>query len=201
MTALALFRPVLLAALLAGLGAGAVTWAVRQVTVVPLILEAEVQEQATHAGQQHDAEEAWHPGEGTQRILFTLITDLLAAFAFALLLGAIIQVTGAPMDWRRGVAWGLAGFITFSLGPALSLPPELPGTESAALHARQIWWAATVLLTGIGLLLARFAPHPAWYAAAALAVLLPHVIGAPHPVSHGHTPPGSAVITSSRQMP
>lgn len=190
MTALTLFRQVFLAALIAGLCAGGVTWAVRQVTITPLILQAELHERAAHKDTAHARDdEGWHPRDGLERASYTLVTDLLAALAFALLLASVIQITGVEMGWWRGVAWGLGGFVVFSLAPAISLPPELPGMESAALPARQAWWAATVVLTAAGLLIARFARHPGWYIAAIAALALPHLIGAPLPASHGHAPP------------
>jgi len=193
MTALTLFRQIFLAAMIAGLCAGGATWAVRQITITPLILKAEEFEEAASKNAPHTHDDGWHPGVGLERAAYTLVTDLLAAIAFALLLAAVIQLAGDDLGWWRGMAWGLGGFITFSLAPAISLPPELPGTESGALIARQIWWAATVVLTAAGLLMARFARHPAWYAAAIAAIVLPHLIGAPQPASHGHAAPEELV--------
>lgn len=188
MSALTQFRRVFLAALLAALCAGVVGWAARQVAVVPLILRAEVYEQAAHDARPHDShgqdeDAAWRPAEGLERALFTLFTDLFAALAFALILNAVILLAGARIDVWRGLAWGLGGYVAVSLVPSLYLPPELPGTDSGALHARQAWWLFAVMATAAGLLLVRFAPRPAWYAMAVLLIALPHLVGAP--VSHG----------------
>lgn len=200
MSALTLFRRLFLAALLAGLCAGLVGWAARQAIVVPLILQAEVYEQAAHdaaghAAHGHDDAAEWRPADGAERLLFTLATDVLAAIAFALLLASAVHLSGTPIDAWRGLAWGCGGYVAVCLAPSLSLPPELPGTESGALLARQVWWAFTVLATAAGLLLARFAPRFAprfaWYGVAVVLVLLPHLIGAPAAATdgHGHGPP------------
>jgi cobalt transporter subunit CbtA len=66
------------------------------------------------------------------------------------------------------------------LAPALGLPPELPGTESADLMARQIWWLSTVALTGVGLSMAAFALHWLLRLAGLALIVLPHLVGAPH---------------------
>ena len=192
MSAIALFRRVFYAALLAGLCAGTVAWATRQITTMPLIQQAEKYEQATTVGHDHGAE-GWQPADGPERILFTLAADLLTGIAFALILGAAVTIGGAPIGWRSGLIWGLAGFAAFSLAPALGLPPDLPGSEAAALPARQAWWTATVALTAGGLALARFAPHPVFYIAAAILIALPHLIGAPQPQTHGHAAPDELV--------
>jgi len=205
-----LFRGLVMASLLAGLVAGLVTFVARQATTVPLIHAAEVYERHaqgpvpghSHAavadgqhdrGHHHEAAQAWEPAEGLERTLYTLAADLLTAIAFALLLGAAMALRGARLDWRTGLVWGMAGFVVFSLAPALGLPPELPGTESAALPARQVWWLATVVLTGTGLALACFLPRPASILVAVLLVALPHLVGAPHPAAPGHATPDSLV--------
>ena len=188
MGAIGLFRRVFYIALLAGLCAGTVAWAARQIGTVPLIQQAETYEQAAAPGHDHNAE-GWQPAEGLERTLFTLAADVLTGIAFALLLGAALIISGVIIDWRAGVVWGLAGFAVFSLAPALGLPPDLPGTEAAALHARQLWWLATAALTAAGLATARFAPHRAWLIAAAALIALPHIIGAPQPDTHQHAAP------------
>ena len=88
----------------------------------------------------------------------------------------------SPITAANGVLWGLAGFVAFQLAPAFGLPPELPGMPAADLVARQIWWWATALATGAGLL--RASPDSATGPAigvAAVLMLLPHIIGAPPP--------------------
>lgn len=184
---IALFRRLFLASLLAGLVAGGIGWAARQVVAVPIILWAEAHEHADGApGHAHAAEDAgWKPAEGWPRAAFTLLTDILAGIAFALLLGAAMFAAGGARGWRDGVGWGFAGFLVFSFAPALGLPPELPGVEAAALPARQAWWLLTVSLTALGLAVARFGAHPARYALAAALLAAPHIWGAPHAAGDG----------------
>src|ERR1044072_7286687 len=162
-------RIFLTVALLAGIGAGVVNWGVHMFGTTPLILDAEVYENAggaeepapaadatahTHeagtAEHEHDAE-AWEPADGWERNLFTLGADVVTGVGFAFLLTAAIVFFGKGADWRRGLLWGLAGFACFTLAPALGLPPELPGTKAAVLNARQIWWIGTAVATAAGL--------------------------------------------------
>jgi len=102
----------------------------------------------------------------------------------ALLLVAGYSVHGGPIGARRGLLWGLAGYATFMLAPALGVPPLPPGLSLAGdLAARQLWWAGTVLATAAGLGLAVFAGAP-WLRALGVALLvLPHAVGAPAPAT------------------
>ena len=62
----------------------------------------------------------------------------------------------------------------------LGLPPQLPGVPTASLATRQIWWAATVLATGIGIYLIT-ATRLSWLVrmGGIVCLALPHIIGAP----------------------
>lgn len=186
------FRRLFFAALCAGVLSGAVAAVAHHIGAVPAILEAEVFEQganaapaAQHAHEHVDGHDhaaaAWQPEDGLERTVSTGLTDMLMGIGFALLLVSAYALKGGAMDWRRGLAWGLAGFATFTLAPSLGLPPELPGTEAAPLLNRQIWWGATALLTGGGLALVAFRRGAAWMILALGLIVLPHLIGAPHP--------------------
>jgi cobalt transporter subunit CbtA len=185
------FRRLVYAALCAGLLSGIFAAAAHQIGTVPLILEAEAYEAAA----QHPATEAhahpaaaapadntgWAPENATERAAYTLAADLLTAIGFALLLAAGFTLRGAAVSWREGLFWGLAGFATFTVAPGLGLPPELPGTESAALVARQLWWLATAVSTGSALALFAFTTRPRYAILAAILIVLPHLYGAPLP--------------------
>jgi cobalt transporter subunit CbtA len=200
-------RRVLLVALLAGLVGGLFVSLAQWVRVVPLIHLAETFETkddggkkaeapaphshgAGHEAHSHDA--AWEPADGLERTAYTVLANIVIGIGFALLLvGAVTLATtsGRRIDPWRGVLWGLAGFATFALAPALGLPPELPGAMSAELGARQAWWLSTAAATAIGLALVAFGRGWLPRIAAIALIALPHLIGAPQPAQHGGTAP------------
>jgi cobalt transporter subunit CbtA len=136
-------------------------------------------------------EEEWAPADGVERGLYTALANLVLGFAISLMLLAVMVIKGDPIDARRGLLWGIAGFAAVSLLPALGLPPELPGTPAADIHARQLWWltAAAASAAGIGLLV--FARNWGLLAAGVALIVAPHVIGAPEPPSHDVSYPGA----------
>jgi cobalt transporter subunit CbtA len=184
------------AAALAGLIAGLFVTVVHSIGTVPIILKAEVYEKAGESSaapatsadaatteHHHDAE-AWEPTDGFERTAFTVLADVLTGIAFGLLLTAAYALRGRAMDWRQGLFWGLAGFAIFTLAPGLGLPPEVPGTESAPLLDRQIWWVATAVATAGGLALIVFTRTVAPTVLGAALIALPHVYGAPQPAEY-----------------
>jgi cobalt transporter subunit CbtA len=195
-------RRALIAALVAAVVGCAVVTAAQQAVVVPLILKAETFENAapapaapaqaaksegghshapgTPADHHHDAD-AWAPADGIERIAYTALANLGASLGFALLLVAGFTLAGREVDGRKGLLWGAAGFACFTLAPAIGLAPELPGSAAAALEARQIWWVGTAIATGVGLALIVFGRHVALKILGVAAIVLPHVVGAPHP--------------------
>jgi cobalt transporter subunit CbtA len=187
-----MFGRVLLAALLAGIAAGLLMGAIQQVRITPLIIEAEKYEHA--GGHDHGAagqtaaeamqDEAWAPQDGLERTLYTTLASVVAGAGFAALLAGVSVLLGVPVTARNGILWGIAGFLAVNLAPAAGLPPELPGMPASDLLARQVWWVATIAATaaGIGLLSLR---DEAWAKLAAVVLIaLPHLIGAPEPLTH-----------------
>jgi cobalt transporter subunit CbtA len=192
-------RMFLTVALLAGIGAGLVGWGVHMLGTTPLILQAEMFENAAPAAEQpsvatdghdheHDAE-AWAPADGWERNLYTLGADVVTGVGYAFLLTAAIVFFGKGADWRRGILWGLAGFACFSLAPSFGLPPELPGTEAAPVLERQLWWIGTAAATAAGLFAAARLRNIYGYAIAVILIAAPHVIGAPQPATPGGLAP------------
>jgi cobalt transporter subunit CbtA len=192
------FRNIVLLAAIVGAIAGIGMTVAQQVTTVPLILKAEVFEQAgeakappahTHeseatATQEHEHGEGWAPQDGFERTAFTLAANVLTGIGFALLLIAVSELAGGILNWRQGVFWGLAAFAVFTLAPGLGLPPELPAMPAAELGARQVWWVATAFSTAGGIALLVYG-QSALAAIAGVALLVaPHFIGAPQPLSH-----------------
>jgi cobalt transporter subunit CbtA len=187
-----LFQRIFFAAVLAGLVAGVAMAAVQQWKVAPLILEAEVLENAaseaavveehTHeagaAAHVHDAR-AWAPQDGAERIFYTVLADVLVSMGFALVLAAVSVIAGLEITARNGVIWGFAGFAAFQLAPAFGLPPELPGMAAADLGLRQVWWWGTALATGAAFLTAAKLQNWTGVGIAVGLVVLPHIIGAP----------------------
>lgn len=212
-----LIRRLFTAALVAGVLSGTAASVVQQATTVPLILEAEKYEvvtpppatSASPAGAPaHQHGPVREIGEGVpttldeamQRIGLTIVANLLTGVAYALLLGAAILLAGRPVDARRGLVWGMGGFVAVSLAPAFGLPPELPGMAGAELELRQLWWLSAAAGAGVGMAALAFARNRLVIAAAILAAALPHLIGAPHPESaEGAVPPELAAhfVTAS----
>jgi cobalt transporter subunit CbtA len=191
-----MLKRMLTAAVTAGVLAGLAISIVQEITTTPLILEAERFEAAAapttdvafdvvrrlvHAGEDHGDGGAWAPEDGVQRSLFTALTNVLLGVGFAALLTAGFVLRGRPVDGRTGVMWGMAGFASLGLAPALGLSPELPGMLAADLTERQGWWLMCALATASGLALMAFSESWLLRLLGVLALLAPHVIGAPHP--------------------
>jgi len=193
-----MFRKIIYTALAAGMVAGVFLWAVNMISTTPLILAAEVYETQDHhhgqAAAPHDhpekataekegAAEEWAPADGLERTAYTLLADLVTAIGFAFLLVAAIHLRDRAIDWRQGVMWGLGGFAAFFAAPSIGLPPELPGMQAAELSARQTWWLLTVIATAAGLWCLAFTNHNALKALGLVLIVVPHLIGAPHPLA------------------
>jgi cobalt transporter subunit CbtA len=191
----------LLAALVAGLLAGALQTVAQQAKVVPLILEAEKYENApaeTHdhttglnlsfVSKAHAHETAAEPGAGEGGMLFgvsritgTLMGDLVTGAGFALLMMAISLFTGKTVTLATGALWGAVAWLTFHLLPSVGLPPELPGFPAADLFDRQMWWLGTVVVSAIALYLIILRKEPWAKAIGVVLLFVPHLIGAPQP--------------------
>ncbi len=135
--------------------------------------------EAAGAEHKHDAD-AWQPADGLQRTLFTLTSNVVMGVGYALLLIGVYVLWRRPIGAARGLLFGLAGFAVFFAAPGLGLPPELPGTEAAALMARQQWWIGTAIATAIGLALLFGQKKWPLRAVGVLALIAPHLVGAPH---------------------
>jgi cobalt transporter subunit CbtA len=198
---------VVLAVLLAGIAAGLIMGAIQHVRLTPLILEAETFETGGHSYDHaaegtaavteehtHDAE-VWAPADGWQRTLATTATQAMAGAAFAAILAGISLLTGLPITRENGVIWGLCGFLAATVAPAAGLPPELPGMPAADLFSRQVWWVGTIASTAAAIYLIA-ARRETWALALAIVLIgLPHIIGAPAPVTHESAVPPNLAAT------
>jgi cobalt transporter subunit CbtA len=226
-----LFRKLIFTAALAGVIAGVLAVALYMVATVPVILKAEVYEKAADeaaaastgstvttsdvsapaeemAGMNHDEHEhgmgEWEPADGFQRNAFTALAEILTAVGYALLLVSAFALRGGQMNWQKGLFWGLAGFVAFTLAPGLGLPPEVPGTQAAPLLERQLWWVFAAAAAGGGLACLFLGRRALWCVAGLALLVVPHIIGAPQldhaqsaaPESIAHEFVVAVVITS-----
>ena len=191
-----MFRIFIFAALLAGGSAGLLLTGIQQLQVTPIILAAEkfetsaapapiqqdahAHEDAAHSHEHsHDAA-TWSPADGAERILFTLLSNVLAGIGFALIIVAGMSLRGHA-GWQKGLWWGLAGFAVFFVAPSLGLHPKVPGTAGAALAEQQLWWISTVAASAGGLALLAFGRSLLLRGIAVVLLVMPHLFGAPLP--------------------
>jgi cobalt transporter subunit CbtA len=135
--------------------------------------------EADHDHGAHDHEDA---SSGFARNAWTVLFSGLVYIAYAMILVAgfgLARIYGHIITAREGLLWGLAGFATFQLAPAMGLAPELPGTVAADLGARQVWWWLTVAATASGIGLIAYGRGIIAIAVAALLLAAPHIVGAP----------------------
>lgn len=202
-----MFRSMVLTALGVALVAGLVLSAVQALQVSPIIYAAEVFEvvepavEVAHVdGDEHSHDtEAWAPNDGFERIGATVLSNFLAAFGFAILLlvGMLMGRDKAHMSTSlgRGVLWGLAGYATFFVIPALGLVPEIPGMEAAVLEGRQAWWVLSVITSVLAFISLVFLPGYAKLIAVVL-FATPWVVGAPQPEFHGFAHPDADAVAA-----
>ena len=202
------------AGLLAGAIAGVLVAGLQHVTTVPLILKAEVYENAAekpaaaepslfrsggearlilvHGGEDHaaaDGSEAWSPADGLERTAATTVTTVGTAVGFSLMLLAAMIAAGVPVTPRSATLWGAAAFFAAGLAPSLGLPPELPGSAAGDLVHRQLWWWGTAVATAAGIWLLFKSDGAPRIVAGLVLMVAPHVIGAPHAPAFASTAP------------
>jgi cobalt transporter subunit CbtA len=209
------FSRIISTAVAAGLLAGLALTAVQMVAVTPVILKAEVYEDAADATpsvahahadgaavheheheneHRHDHAE-WKPENGVERTLFTLLADVTMGVGYGLLLSAALTLRGKRPGWRQGLLWGAAGYLAVFVAPSFGLPPELPGTSAAPLADRQLWWSLTAAATAGGIAALAFGRNWLWALAALVLLAAPHVIGAPQPLVHTSAAPEALAHT------
>lgn len=138
------------------------------------------------------------------RNAWTVVFSTLVYVAYALILTAgfgLARIYGHVITAREGLLWGIAGFASFQLAPAMGLAPELPGTLAADLGARQVWWWGTAIATSGALGLLAYGRGAIAALAAVLLLAAPHVIGAPELDGFsGVAPPEVAAAFAARVL-
>lgn len=155
-----------------------------------------------------DAHAAHHaagdePNE-TSRNALTVLFSIVVYVAYSLILVAgfgLADHFGKRITAREGLLWGLAGFASFQLMPAMGLAPELPGTIAAELHLRQIWWWGTAGATMTALALIGYGRGIMPIIVAVVLLAAPHIIGAPEAEQFwGVAPPELAASFAARVL-
>ena len=197
-------------ALIAGLLLGTLQWA----STSNIIYNAEVYEVAeepiattnehAHTAEHSHNKEAWSPQDGTERIAYTFLADILIAFGHSLLLTSFMAIlflkfAKPNITWKSGLIVGFGGYLSFYLATVIGLPPELPGTLAADLHARQLWWTLTVIATIIGLSALYLLPAK-FKIIGFVFIVLPHLIGAPHPEIAGFVNKDALAVSALSQL-
>jgi cobalt transporter subunit CbtA len=206
-----MFRSMVLTALGVALVAGLVLSAVQALHVSPIIYAAEVFEIAepevvaalndghSHSHVNANGEAAWSPEDGLERIGYTVLSNVLSSFGFAMILLACMFMARDKaqlnISWFKGVVWGLAGYVTFFVVPALGLSPEIPSMEAAALEGRQSWWVLAVVATGLAFFSLVFLPGIAKLVAIVF-IAAPWLVGAPQPEVHGFMHPDTQAVAT-----
>lgn len=197
-----MFSRIVTSALFAGFCAGLVAAALQLLFVQPVLLHAELYEsgQLAHFGA---APVSAHPDLGGIDLVrdgLSVVFNMLLYCGYALVMVALMS-TRDNINARTGLLWGIAGFVTVHLAPAFSLPPEVPGVAAADVVARQLWWAATIIATGVAVWLIAFGKSWTAWGAAVVLMLAPHLVGAPEPESFtGPVPPEIAGLFAARAL-
>ena len=182
-----MLKHILTSAVFAGIAAGVFAAIINLWAVIPMVMEGELYESgdrvhfATDGSPQSDAGSPSIFGEPSRHIMpaaFSIVT--FTGYAFLMIAGiALAERYGHRLSLRQGLIWGLCGFITFQLAPAMGMPPQLPATPGPEVESRQLWWALTVICTAIALGLIAFGKSVLMFVIAGALLFAPHVIGAP----------------------
>ena len=174
-------------AICAGIAAGLLASALQFSFVIPVLLEGELYETGarvhfgTDGSPQSDRGAPTLAGDWLRHSM-TVAFNIVTYTGYGLLLSAMISFAtfkGITTTARQGLIWGLCGYIAVQLAPAISLPPELPGTIAAEVGQRQLWWISTILASAAGLGLIAFG-HSYLPLAGVVLMAIPHLLGAPH---------------------
>lgn len=201
-----MFQKILTSALLAGFCAGLIAAVLHLLFLQPVLLHTELYEAGdlVHFGDLTASANPELPGFDMMRNGLSVLFWALLQVGYALVLiacMALAEERGATINAHTGLIWGIAGFIAFQFAPAFSLPPETPGAAYTDTGDRQVWWWATALATAAALGLIAFGKSWIMWTAAVVLLLVPHLVGAPHPEEFaGSVPPELASLYAARAL-
>lgn len=210
-----MLKKLLISGLFAGFGAGLIAALLQITLVVPTLMEGERFEhgELTHFGAyvepvaaEDDAHGAHDDGEVSlwTRHSLTVMAELSKYIGFGLMLVAGFALAarhGVKTNARTGMIWGLCGFLAVSLLPSFGHPPVLPGSLTADLYDRQIWWAWSLVASVSGLALIAFGKNWVFWAAGIVLLALPHIVGVPTLEGYaGTAPPELAALLVGQSL-
>lgn len=201
-----MFTRLLTSAMFAGAAAGLIAALLQLVFVQPVLLHAELYEsgELVHFGAAPNSAHPELPGFDAVRDGLSIIFTMLIYAGYGLMVVALMALaegTGATINGRTGILWGVAGFIAVHFAPGFTLAPEVPGVAAADVAARQVWWFATAGAAAVALWLIAFGTNWVAWGAAAVLLLAPHLIGAPEPDTFtGPVPTEIGALFASRAL-
>lgn len=212
------FRNIVFSAVVVGIIAGSLYGLFQQFQINPIIYAAEAYEVSssevateTHEHSSNSAEAAhshgsgWSPEDGFERITSTLVANILTAITFSIFMIAVMSLhnlkSNKPhLNWKTGILWGVGLMLSMFVAPSLlGLHPEIPGTVSESLGQRQIWWVSSTIATALGLLLLYYG-STAFKIAGGVLLVLPQILGAPTPETHGYANTDPVAVEALNQL-
>ncbi|TDT73913.1 cobalt transporter subunit CbtA [Litoreibacter halocynthiae] len=182
-----MLKHILTSAVFAGIVAGLFAAVINLWAVIPMVMEGELYESgervhfAVDGSPQSDAGSPSIMDDPARHLMpaaFSVVT--FTGYAFLMIAGmALAERYGHKLTMRQGLIWGLCGFITFQLAPAMGMPPQLPATPGPEVVPRQLWWLLTILCTATALGLIAFGRGVWPMVLAAVLLFAPHIIGSP----------------------
>lgn len=142
-----MFKEITVRALIIGLIVGVSSGILTLTFITPLILEAELYEEAGVNGNlaghssSHPPSQRTTPKSQWQRNLITVAGSVFLAVCYSLVLSTIYPFFPLSNCWIRGLFLGFTGFFFLNFIPNLGLPANPPGIEYVAdVVVRQRWW-------------------------------------------------------------
>jgi cobalt transporter subunit CbtA len=184
-----IFTRIIYSAVLIGMATGLLLSLMQNLTLDPIIFQAESYEisksesAVVQGHESHDHEHSgWAPADGSERTIYTVLSNMSAGIGFSAVILALMSQFWLPKQRtikpQQSLLWGVAGFAALYLAPGIGLPAEIPGIQAAPVEQRQIWWALTAICVAIGLGILAWA-QVKLKAIGLLFLAIPYLVGAP----------------------